>query len=176
MNETELEVPADQLKAMQVLTGALVAGPILFLVAVAVIGAMQPEPAQRQPLENIQLFSTVHAFVAFGCVAMSVVLFKLRFTNQPPPAGLETPAEVVEEGLSVLRAAQVLRMALLEGPALFGGVVCFLAATGGLLREHPVIWLNALTTLVLVVVTAATFPTETRVRALIAERWRRGRG
>ena len=87
-------------------------------------------------------------------------------------AGLATrpPGEVVAQGLILLRGAQVLRLALLEGVALFGLVVLFLAAGSGVLWDEPYLLLNGVGTALCLAVGALTFPTEAGVRAFVRQR------
>ena len=62
-----------------------------------------------------------------------------------------------------LRAATIVRLALFEGCALFGTVICLLGVVLGAVAERPWIWGNAASTALFVGFTAATFPTAKRL-------------
>lgn len=100
---------------------------------------------------------------------MGAFLFNLRFWKSAKPG--DDPAD----GMGELRAGTILRTALLEGPALFGAVVCFLANQNGVLTDHPEVWANGLSTGLLVALTVIWFPTERGIKSMLWERVQRAK-
>ena len=74
--------------------------------------------------------------------------------------------------MSALRSATIVRLALFEGVALFGAVICFLSLQLGVARDLPLVWLNAVSTFVLLFLVVVTFPTRERVIRTLGERRR----
>jgi hypothetical protein len=103
----------------------------------------------------LQVLSMVHiafAVIAFtaGMILYGVVINLFR---KSPLAG------TAEGCLRIIRMATIVRLALMEGAAFFGLVVCLFGAVEGLLEEFPVYWLNALSSLAMVAFIVVTFPT-----------------
>ncbi len=157
----ERQVTDEEVRALGVLQAALGAGPLMFwavIVAMSQVPELQgkaPEPGQVQ---LVTLLSAVHAFMCLSCWTLGVLLFQRTLATEVPARG----------GLMArLRAATILRLALFEGPALLGAVTCFLALQFGAARELPLVWLNAISTFVLLFMVVGTFPTRARVETTI---------
>jgi hypothetical protein len=89
---------------------------------------------------------------------------RILLRARPADAAPATPASDPATWFLVrIRTAEILRLALLEAPALFGLVVCVLAAFNGVLHAHPVYWLNALPAVVLIAYATLNFPTLDRL-------------
>lgn len=160
-DDGELPVSDQEVRALGVLQAALGAGPLMFwavIVAMSQLPELQgktPEPGQAQ---LVTLLSAVHAFMCLSCWTLGVFLFQRTLTSDVPLRG----------GIMTrLRAATILRLALFEGPALLGAVTCFLALQLGAARELPLVWLNAISTFVLLFMVVVTFPTRERVERTI---------
>ena len=69
-----------------------------------------------------------------------------------------------------MRQAEIVRLALWEGPATLGLVVCFLGALSGDLAAQPLYWLNASTAALFLWNAWSLFPTVERLRGLIRGR------
>lgn len=141
---------------LAVFQGALMLGLLIFLVVIIVV-IPGPEGAPPEGVfQSIEMMSAVHAFMTLGCVAAAAIVPKLVLANA-------VKAEGGELGFGDLRNAQLIRVSLLEGAALFGLVIIFMAKHGGVLQEQPLIWANALSTAVMLVVGLMTFPTRSRI-------------
>ncbi len=171
------ELPLEQtdLKALMILVLGLCSGPVLMVVPAVLLSAQRtgPPPSEEQ-LALVQTLSAVHAFVALGGFTASLVVFKAAFFGKRPELPSSANAQAIaDEGLTAVRSATILRFALMEAPAMLGMAVCLIAATSGVLAQQPLVWLNALSALLLIAFALVNFPTESRVRGLIAERHRR---
>ncbi|MBM4117619.1 hypothetical protein FJ251_07705 [bacterium] len=149
-----------ELRALQIVQVALMGGVLLFGLVVVLI-AMRPPAAGAAPIAQrvLVLLSAVHAVIALIVWSLAPLLQGLlvaRLGAQLGTAG----------GVGALRGALIVRLALLEGPALFGLVICLIAATGGALRATPLYWLNALSAVAFVGYGVLSFPTAERLEAL----------
>jgi len=156
-----------ELRAMQVVQVALMAGVLFFGLVVAVL-AIRPQTvgaAPPTPAATLSLLSLVHGAMALGAWAVAFLLHGALLRRAVADEAAGTGADA----LAALRKAMLVRLALLEGPALFGLVVCLLAALGGALRATPIYWLNALSALAFLAIAVLSFPTRERVETSLVE-------
>ena len=171
---TDPELAPGDIRAVQILSGALAMGVVMFLGAILFL-TQNVTPAEAQPdaYQQMQLLSAVHGFMAVSSFMMGFVLFNQRFSpsafRQAFRGRRPTPEELAGTGLTHYRGAHIIRMAMFEGPALFGLVIVFLSHNGGVLSEHPELWLNALSGLAMLAATAAAFPTERGIQRVLRE-------
>lgn len=159
MND-QVEVGDADVRALAILQAALGAGPVMFWVTIVVLSqlpALQTVTAAPEQVQFVMLLSAVHAFTALTCWPTGVFMFQRALTV---PAG---------QPMSRLRSATIVRLALFEGVALFGAVICFLALQLGVARDLPLVWLNAVSTFVLLFLVVVTFPTRERVIRTLRE-------
>ncbi len=160
-----------ELKALQAIQAALVTGVLLFGLVVVVL-AIRPQSigaAPPTPAATLTLLSLVHGVMALGAWAAAFLLHGALLRSAGAGAGAPDGAL----SLAALRKATLVRLALLEGPALFGLVVCLLAALGGTLREAPIYGLNAVSALAFLAFAALSFPTRERVESSLTEHFGR---
>jgi hypothetical protein len=153
----QLESSKDLL-GIQILTGAMAGGVLLFLLvtlALWALGGMDEAPGDRD-LSLFPILSGVNAVMFVSCLTAGFVLYRLQTRNVGRAAS-------AAELLAALRGATVLRTSLLEGSALFGIVVCLLGVLQGTVGEQPWIWANAAPAAAFLLFTLATFPTRERV-------------
>ena len=62
-----------------------------------------------------------------------------------------------------IRKATIVRLALMEGGALYGLVVCTLAVMNGTMHEYPVFWINLAGAVAMLLSISWNFPTRERV-------------
>lgn len=158
-DDDQVEVSEADVRGLAVLQAALGAGPVMFWVVIAAMSQvpdLQGKVATPEQVQLVTLLSAVHGFVCLSCWPMAMFMFQRTLTGPAPVREGDAP-------LARLRAATILRLALLEGAALFGAVVCFMALQFGAARKLPLVWLNAISTFVLLFVVIVTFPTKERV-------------
>lgn len=129
---------------LRVILGAMCAGIALFAVIVLwfAFGA-PPRPGNPPP----EVFSVVNAAVFFSALGAHLLLPRLMAKSaEATPASWQT--------------SMIVRHAPLEGSALLGLVICFLAAPTGALAARPALWLNALPAVFFWVMVARNWPTE----------------
>lgn len=164
LNETARTLDAGRLRTLQVI-------PVAIAVAVATAcGAAILVHLTRPPLSGppsygevslVSLLSLVHVLLAVSLYGAAFMLYRKRVSTPPPaPATADTC-------LGIIRAASLLRLALLEAPALFGVVICIIASQRGVLHAEPLTWLNLASSAAFFIVLILTFPTRDRVTVLL---------
>ncbi len=141
---------------------AMVMGVILFG-AVTLFLLFRSDPsADPRGEETVRLLSMIHLGVACSAFMGAPIVFKALIHQA---AGSAQSAAKVLVGI---QAAYLVRLALLEGPALFGLVICFLM-NRALLNEQPVYGLNLLSAVLFILFVAVTFPTRDRLESLLQD-------
>lgn len=171
-----------ELRVFQLLQGALGAGVAMFLCVSIILyvldaGASAGEAASD--LQLVRMLSLVHMVLAVALFVAAKVVYDLQFrperlaeANRPElrDAQGEITPDPAQHCVALLRTAMILRLAMYEGIAMFGLVVCLLAVINGVMQASPVYWLNALSSVALIGYTVLTFPTAERLRSLFLSR------
>lgn len=169
-SEIEVNLPEGDLRSIQIIQLALVLGVFMFM-GVVVFLTRTPTAVPTPPDPQLfKILSGVNALLLLQGYPLAFVLFGLLTKPEkltPLPA---EPQEAVSKALGVLRSAVIVRAALLEGPALFGLVVIFLAHGQGALEPNGWIWANALAPLLFLAASGVSFQTRKRLVELIADR------
>lgn len=164
---------AQALRQLQVVHLAIPAGALLFAGVTLLLAPLADPPAAElaSKAELVRTLSLVHALMFLSLLPLALLLPRASVARGVQ--GLreqELPAPLAaQRALHLVRTASILRLALLEGAALFGVVVCLLAALDGLSSRQPLVWLNLGSTAVLLVASALCFPTRERLEALYRE-------
>lgn len=172
IDRSEIEVNLDEgdLRSIQIIQIALVLGVFMFL-GVIVVLTRTPSAVETPPdPQFFKVLSGVNALLLLQGYPAAFFLFGLLTKPEkltPLPA---EPAAAVRKALGVLRSGVIVRAALLEGPALFGLVVIFLAHAQGALEPSPWIWANALTALLFLAASGVSFLTKRRLVDLVEDR------
>jgi hypothetical protein len=160
-------------RKLKILQGALTAGVIIFGgVVIGYAVASGSRAADQEPGGiPLDILSIVHFLLAVGMwtAAPWIFAYCLRtgwLTAVAPDhtslSGLN-PANPADRCLLVILGATVLRLAMLEGAALLGLVICLLGAVSGEIYARPIYWLNATSALAFVLFSAWTFPGRDRL-------------
>jgi hypothetical protein len=150
-------------RGLAVLQAALGVGPLSFwgvVVGLSLLPGFAERTATPESLQLVVLLSVAHAATGLTSWTAGSFLFERTLAR-----GCD---------LASLRAATILRLALFEGVALFGAVVCLQAVLLGVAPAQPLVWLNAASTFVLLGLVIVTFPTRERVERVLRAAARRG--
>jgi hypothetical protein len=86
-----------------------------------------------------------------------------RIGSMMESLGSADNADVAASLVAVMRTAKIMEIAVIEGPAFFGMVICLMAVTNQVMAGHPLYWINSVSYLVLVYRIYTDFPTRERV-------------
>ncbi|GIV59842.1 MAG: hypothetical protein KatS3mg043_0931 [Rhodothermaceae bacterium] len=167
----------EHIRTFQIIMLALAMGVTLFGVVVLVLYLAQPvgEPPDASDVELIRMLTLGHALVGVAVYTVSGRVYRLAL-DRATPAGPAPRVPALEEAATVLgrmRAAEIVRLALFEGTALFGLVVCLLGVTNGVMQAYPVYWLNLLSAVAMVGFVARNFPTAERLERVFRAHFER---
>jgi hypothetical protein len=131
---------------------------------------MQPGEAS---LDSVRTLTFVHLAFLMANVGFSLFYAQKLFSPEAMKDAftLETPDAVIQRCILQQRTTVIMRLALMEGSALFGLAVCMIGATNGVLRAVPEYWINLLSPFLLIGFGIATFPTKERLVDWFAERF-----
>ena len=112
---------------------------------------------------------SIVSMLSWAHLAMVLVLFPLAFWIRPKierklykkltgPAATASPIPM-HPAAQAYQAGLLAHLAILEGVALFGVVICLLAVVSESMGAHPLYWLNSLSALIFVAVAFTQMPT-----------------
>jgi hypothetical protein len=167
-----------RLRTMQIIHLTLLAGVLTFGMVIAILwiqgsetsgSEMQKEDAFLNLLTLVNVVMLAAAFVAGHLIYRWLSGPRGAVLLGKNPAYRNFSAEL--KCATALFTGAIIRLAIFEGAALFGLIVCLLGILGGELAEQPVYWLNLFSPAVFVLLIAATFPTRGRMESLFLRRF-----
>lgn len=162
------EVSPEDLRGLRILQGGLTTGPLVFLATILSMPVRTPPAAPPAP----ELLAAL-AFVTLGAWGAALVLPAARLRALGRRLRETPPRDVIAASsawINEVRATRIVTLALLEGSALFGVGIVFLHRTAGVApSERPEQWGALVPLVVLLVASAATWPSARS----IASAWRR---
>lgn len=192
---SDLEVPTyeafrealtpEHLRAFQIVHLAMGAGVILLGVVVGVLHVMNGSGREATPVDTtvVQIMTAINFLVAPVAWVLSTFVSRHMFTRErweqmveegfyDPKIKATRKVSPAEACVALMRAADVIRMALIEGAGLFGLIVAFLAASDNILHQQPLYWINLVTPGLAAFYILRTVPTrETLVRDFREKLW-----
>ena len=159
----------EDIRGMQILNAAFIAGLLMFVGVTIFLYFTAAEPKVPQGGEaSLQLLSITNAVVFILSSAAGFFIFRSRLTPIAKACS-DSPRASPIDFLGEIKGAFILRLATLEGPGLFGTVVCFLGATGSEIHDHPIYWLNLLSPIAAITFMGVTFPTQEKLSRLFLD-------
>jgi hypothetical protein len=168
--EFESNLSNEQVRVSQIIHIALAFG-VLSLFAVTMIlysmGSPQPE-TDNELIQNLLMVLLFFACAGYGGAYFLYQKMTAGISLSQPVGGQDgsVSASVGDRFVVKLRVAQIVRLALFEGVAFFGLIICLLAVLNGVIYSHTEYWIAALPALILLLLVATTFPTKERIVAL----------
>lgn len=163
LNVSRFVLPEAGLRALRVVTAAMIAVVTTFAAAVLVLAEYaDPAPGQQGTDTLLGFLSLMHVVIAGTCYAVAGMLFTRTVRR---PADPDAPPG---EAFVRLRGALIVRLALIETPATMGLMICLLGALWGVLRSEPAYWLNLFSTAVFLLFAVRTFPTRSGIEYLLS--------
>lgn len=164
-----------ELRGLQILTFAFMGGIAFFLGTVVLLYFTSTGPkgahGEEAGVLYLQVLSIANAATFISCFAAGSFLFKLKLARIKKAISEESQATPMQQpGLSQkFREAFILRLALLEGPGLFGGVICLTGIGVGEIHHHPIYWLNLLAPVVAMAWMGVVLPTKEKLPRLFSD-------
>jgi hypothetical protein len=152
---------------------ALLLGVSLFL-GIVLFMTYSTSEESKKPQGALGILTVVHVVLASSVYLVSIVLFRymtgLAFFRKRKVASVHQDTSLEHRYLIAVFSAYIIRVALFEGPALFGVIVCLLGATEGTIQQNPIYWLNLFSYAILAILIIYTFPTRTKLEDLFKKR------
>jgi F0F1-type ATP synthase membrane subunit c/vacuolar-type H+-ATPase subunit K len=162
----ESALTPESLQVTRLIQLALVIGVLIYALCVGLI-YLQNLDLRANPYEvdTVSTLTILHLAFLFGALGASRFLSMRIFS----PGALSRRSSEVDPGVLAAmcvtqqRNAIIVRLAALEGAALFGLAVCTIAVMNGTLQASPHYWINMASTVVLLLYGVGTFPTKERL-------------
>lgn len=157
--EYDSALTPEYLHITRVMHAAFMGGPVVYAAGLLVLYFSAGEP-DAHAVQSMETLSMANAGVTIMAYLLAPFLFSRALTGTRLDPGQEanTPRELAFQALLLLRTAIIVRMAVLEGAALFGVSVCVIGVTGGTLYAEPLYWLNLGSGALLIAFGVFTFP------------------
>ncbi|MBI2427470.1 MAG: hypothetical protein HYV29_01485 [Ignavibacteriales bacterium] len=170
-SEFEQTLTQRRVTSLSIIYAALIVGILTFaVIAFAIPGNSQH--SDEGSMDILLLLSGVHAFTALTMYSVVPIILKqlLNIEKIQASAAAAPPAEKV---LAAIQSAHIIRMAMYEGAAIFGLIICLLTSLWGHAATNPELLLNGLSAFFFLVMSAATFPTKERLLNIFSEYFER---
>lgn len=156
-----------QMRPLQFIYVGLGVTTFFFALIIVFVSSLQipsTENADGTDSGLILALTIVHFAIALGSFFVAPMLFKRQLANASSAATNGN----ADGCFAAIRTAMIVRVAIVEASAQLGIVVCFIAATNGVLAQNPSYWINLLTTLLLLAFLIITFPTRKKIENVFA--------
>jgi hypothetical protein len=164
-------LPGD-VRMLQIAQIVLAMGIVVFAVVVVVLPTTRAPQAGEPDFQMAQVLSLVTAILTVTSWALAAFIpgvflspRRLEKAVDRPFCGrdgqpIDSPAG---KCVALIRSVWVMRLTVLEAPALLGLITCLLAASNGAINAQPIYALNGTPAALFLVFAAATFPTRQRL-------------
>jgi len=146
----------ENIRIFQVIFAAIGSGVLLFAVVVIFLGMMSTAEAAAADLSLVRTLTFVHVLLLLMVIPAGRLLYARMLAQDGPPI-------TANQCMTRIRTAEIVRLALLEGVALLGLVVCLIGGLNGVLAAHPLYWLNIISSIVLLAFVSQNLPNADRL-------------
>lgn len=146
-------------RVLQVIAASMAFGVLVMLgltLYFRAVAADAPDPAQVR---------FINAFTMAVMVWCAGAIFFSEFIWRRNLRAVENPAHVS----GMVQTAYIVRLALREGAALLGMIVCLLAAMKGVLKAYPAYWVNAAPAALFLFFLAVNWPSREGLRRQVLD-------
>ncbi len=157
--DIEKALTNQQIQTMIIIRIALMMGVIFFYGAVFLIYSTQ-ENAAAPTIETsvMDILSLVHAVFTFSAFFASTFISNLMLNKNKITES--TPEFAALQAINLFRTSSIVQIAIIEAAAMFGAIICLIAAQNGILHTFPSYWVNAGSAVLMIAVGLKSFPTK----------------
>ncbi len=173
-DEFQKALTPKNVRVLQIIYGVLGIGVLFFVLLIFFLYAtVRGEP-------NLEMIGYLTTISGLHLVLLAIILPLSRYIpdrfsryaarawdTQSGNLKSLTPAE---KYLLSFRTSRLFRLALLEGVAFFGLIICYLAVVNMILQAYPVYWLNLISTLIFEVYIIKDFPSREKLEQIFREK------
>jgi hypothetical protein len=165
IDELEAALTPQEVQQFQIVQMAMGSGIALFLGIVLFLHSgrvFRPEATAEGAVLTVRILTAVHVLFTMSCWSLASFLY-------PRLSRLEAEQDA-QAAVARLKSATIVRLALMEAPAVLGIVTVLLAGMFGVLEAHPAFWANLATAVAFFVFVVKSFPGRDRLLATLRER------
>ncbi len=168
-------VTASQVRGLQIIPAALCGSVVLFAGVLFFLAGTHAASPRQAALDAAAVATVRFLTLAHFLLAAIVYGAAPRVENAVYRRGREIQGEnsaalLTAQALGIIQTARLTRLAMYEGVALMGLVVCFIAMSTNVMAAHPVYWVNAITAALLIGYVVSTFPNRDRLAEVFQAR------
>lgn len=181
LSEFQQALNPQDVRSLQIIQGALGGGSVLFGAVVLWFYGRSTPPGQDDfdAVFTMQILTAVHAILAVVEYSVAAFLYgsfvSRRHLSRPGIAerldATLSQLEPPQRCLALIRVGTIMRLAMFQGVAFLGLTVCLLGSIWGVLKAHPIFWVNGLSAVAMILLAVTTFPTKERLEAVFRRRF-----
>jgi hypothetical protein len=175
--EFRQQLTPEKIRPIQIIQLGMGLGIVVFGALVLLLYYSIPAPRANDITDSLfllQILTYTHILFAIVSYAVTQVVFKKMLSrNRLSKLSYETRNKTIQAGITPLdkcffkiQGAIIVRLAMFEGVAFFGLVICLLGAIQGVLQLHTGYWVNAFSTVVALGLILKTYPTRERIEEI----------
>ena len=160
---------SEDVRIFSIIRITLMFGAVFYLLIVILLYSIGTPDNQYSPdTEILDILSIIHLVIAFILISTAFLLSKLVLRKERlfQQSTAQTSEQMALQAVNLYRTSTLLLIVPIEMVAWFGITFCLIGVTNGTIALYPIYWLNTISTLLLVLIGTATFPT--REKALAA--------
>ena len=167
LEKFQAEITVKDITPIQVITFALNAGAIVFLIVTLYLYFSNPNAPSEIPEGSsyLDLMLYIMLFVFIVSIFTSKIFSKRVLLGKMDSAyeNIDIKASTEKNSLLVFNTHHIIKLAILEGSTLFGLVVLLYAALNGMLNSFSPYWLGLLPLIYFLFISFTTFPTKEKI-------------
>ncbi len=160
--EFEAVLTPENIRPLQLLYLALAAGPTIFALVILYI-YFYPTPGGETNLMFIDVVSIIHLIEGLIAFPLTAWLYQQCFRDNKIGALLRSSVPRTDAAplylLKVFRFAGLVRFIPLISATFLGLTATLVAIQGGIIQQHPIYWLNLLSTIIFIPYVLLNIPT-----------------
>lgn len=182
MEKFSKQLSQNQVLVFQVMSLAMGAGILVFLLIVLHVyffNLTDTEPQEPPDSSVLKILTVVHILEAGIAYIVGFILYRhvvsrrrlLKHAILPLSRGMNQRGSLEGNCAAAMFSGTVLRLAMYEGTALFGLVICLTGSLDGTLQHYPLYWLNLFSLVFMILFILITFPTRQKLEDIFRARF-----
>lgn len=157
-----------QVRTIQILHLALGVGVFVFACIVGTFSFFETSAVDLD-VNFVWILTLGHLMLAMVLFFSSFWLYQRSFSRETLESRFSNGEISADGALAVVRTALIVRLAMMEGAAMMGVLVCLYAGMGGVLQSNSVFWVNMISPAAMLFFVARNYPTRDELMSIYEE-------
>ncbi|OHD65472.1 MAG: hypothetical protein A2176_13125 [Spirochaetes bacterium RBG_13_51_14] len=170
ISEIQNALNPEIVRSFQIIYIGIMAGATFFLCVILFmyLTGSPGEEISMHSLETVNLLTLMHLISFAAGMVVSKYLYNRSLSEPAVESAIndmkaDAVSNIAGHYISIIRTAKIIRLALIEGPAFFGLVTCFLAVNNKIIYQYGYYWINIFSYIVFIYIVIKDFPTREKL-------------